>query len=241
MPTPTTATNQFIDLIKAINSLGNYGVVTLIVSLLTLIAVAVLLMWVQRQVIQKLNEAAAANSARVETFGAIEKGMRDYVEVIKATNDELRKDLERLKQKQEGLKQSLTDTITKGLTDLQSRLETASVRGILEQVPTAFRHDVEKELGEATDRAITDFLHRLRTDAIIAGELDPLRDEMKQVVPQIKSRLEQELGPMLEEMRRNVETELKREFEQQLVGAGVHPSVFADHLAERIALRLHHL
>lgn len=70
---------------------------------------------------------------------------------VKVANDDMRAELNRLRDQQKGLKDSINNTITEGLQDIRDRLSQTSIKEIIAQVPDSFREELAVEF-EATLR-----------------------------------------------------------------------------------------
>jgi hypothetical protein len=80
-------------------------------------------------------EPILVDSGNIKSRELVQKGLETQHSVVIATNQELRGELQRIKQSQDALKQSVKDMIDAGLEDIKSRLGQISVTEILGEVP----------------------------------------------------------------------------------------------------------
>jgi hypothetical protein len=173
-------TKEALDILKDLHSSGQTGLAVMIVALLVIVASVAWVAWAQRQVMKKFDlniktieaqiKAAdasirAADSSRQESRAeqaTAHKLVMDQFNTVLKTNKELRTEISRIEQKQEGLKDSIKNTITIGLEDIRQRLVAIKVTDLIEQIPDKFRNDLETELMSASERLTKSLIEKLR-------------------------------------------------------------------------------
>ena len=172
--------DEIIQILKALQSSGQTGILILIVVLLVVIAASVWMIWQQKRAItlfkesqgiidQKLKSVESniksADSLREESRKSQEfsqKTITDRIDSLVKINDELRKEVDRLDKKQVEFQKSVKDAITIGIADLKERINHTSVNELLESIPREFRNDMEQEIIGASERVVNHFIIKLR-------------------------------------------------------------------------------
>jgi hypothetical protein len=171
--------NELAATVAALRAAGETGFWVLVVVLLVFIGIGIAALIYQRIIINKFQTAAKtteelisglntnikvieANIKSVETsMKERELGIKERDEfrnvltqqfsTVKVANDDMRAELNRLRDQQKGLKDSINNTITEGLQDIRDRLSQTSIKEIIAQVPDSFREELAVEF-EATLR-----------------------------------------------------------------------------------------
>lgn len=146
--------SELLHTLEAIRASGQTGIYLLVIAIAAIATIAVVLVVLQRQFMQTIDHQLKAqeqvNKAQKDLFDT-QKGLFD---VFKTANDELRNELKRVQERQDGLRDSLKNTITAGLKDIQSRLAEITFKELVEEVPASFRQDLERTLNEAGDQLL---------------------------------------------------------------------------------------
>src|SRR5262249_13903178 len=88
--------------------------------------------------------------------------LKDQLDAVLKVNDGLRVDLVRVKQKQDGIRDTVKESISVGLQEIREQLYEISVKEIVDHVPHKFREDLEAELSAAAERIMNDLISKLR-------------------------------------------------------------------------------
>jgi len=161
-----------IQFLRDLLSSGQLGVI--IIGLIIIIGGALWVVWIQRQMMARFDihmkavelNMKAADSAREASKAAqdeFKEGMQKHLDIVIKTNDELRKELERLQSNQTKFESEIKTAISIGLDELKVSLSRTTVSEIVGKVPEQFKQDLEKEINQAADRAFRDVMQRLKT------------------------------------------------------------------------------
>lgn len=163
---------ELINMLKELRAAGQTGMVILIVGLIIIILSTLWMIWLQRQSINRFEfllksvdtQIKAADSIRAESRASQEISMtilKDQLDAVIKTNEELRKEIERIDAKQEGLKESVKAAISTGLEEVKDRLNKITVTEFLNEIPEKFRSDLEAEIVTASERIMRDFIKNI--------------------------------------------------------------------------------
>jgi hypothetical protein len=128
-PSPSV-TNETLSLLRSLKDSGRTGTYILAVALIVVVGTAAWMIFLQRQSLTKFAQLSQAQDSQLKVIETtirsqefVQRGLETQHSVVKATNEELRAELQRIKQSQDALKQSVKDTIDAGLDDITKRLE----------------------------------------------------------------------------------------------------------------------
>jgi hypothetical protein len=253
-------------LLRELLASGQFGII--IIALIIVIGAAVLAIYLQRQTLSQikslLNAAnlnmQAADRVRAETKAAQDEQRERWqsqYDVVRNTNEELRKELERLSKElerirsdQQKLEDNVKESIRLGFNQMKSYVNQRTVREIIEQVPESFRADLIKETERAVE-AGSDLLNQRLNDAYrtMTDELERIKENIKTeslelikqgiieraVLQEITEKTSESMLPLL---RANIEKTLESKLElPPYFGTDSHPR-FVDYLAHKIAFEL---
>jgi hypothetical protein len=132
----------------------------------------------------------AADAVRLESREAQESSAKDItgrVETIATINDELRKELERIKNSQnmlvdtqrgliashKQLKEDIKTYITLGLDDIKERMSTVTVTQLIEQLPPVMKAEIDstmKDMYDSVAKTATERFQTISTDSVVRSE-----------------------------------------------------------------------
>ena len=166
-------TQEIAKILKELYTTGQFASFFLISSLILIVLITIWIIWFQRQIIKKLNLLSNSNNQRIKTVEALMKAtsesqkmahssMKDQFDIVVRTNDELRKEIGRVDEKQEDFEKKVKESISIGFRDVKARLNQISVSELLNEIPEKFRKDLEKEINTTSERVIQHLTHRLK-------------------------------------------------------------------------------
>jgi len=158
--------DNLIQFLRDLLASGQAGFV--IIILLILIGIGMFIIWSQRQSLMRIElNMKAADTARQQLQNTIEK----QYEIVVKTNDELRKELERYKSDQVKFESDVRKALTIGFDELKTSLTDITISDIVGQIPEKLRDELELEISQAAERAITNLTKRLKESETIKKEL----------------------------------------------------------------------
>ena len=265
-PAKSLMSDEAIRILQELHKSGQTGIIIIIIALGIATALSIWIILQQRRAIglmkdtslavdQKLKSAESnmksADSLREESRKSQEISQRiitDRIDSLVNINDELRKEIQRLEQKQTSFEESVKKAIEVGIEDIKNRVNHATVSEILEAVPKQFRSDLEKEIIGTSERVVNHFVTKLRDapDTLIDQEslTQIIRHSLDRVVPECIHRwMSLPADPRLrEEIEYHIRKGATPEYIWERYGKHyMYPFIsdeFIDHLADRIARRL---
>jgi len=181
----------------------------------------------------------AADAVRLESREAQESRAKDItgrVETIATINDELRKELERIKNSQnmladtqrgliashKQLKEDIKTYITLGLDDIKERMSTVTVTQLIEQLPPVMKSEIDstmKDMYDSVAKTAAERFQTISTDSVAQSEFINKLEE--RIISRVYNTAYRSVNNLLDNVRYNLGNE-----------------AFLDALADRIALRL---
>jgi low affinity Fe/Cu permease len=171
---------EYADLLHELRAMGQIGAIVLII-LLSLVVIACLwMLFLQKRFINLTSEAQkfidgkmrAADMLREEDRRNQEVSINDVrsrIDSLAKINDELRKEIDRLAKQQKGLadsqaafRQSVKDSITLGLDDINERLTSVTLTEIADQIPPNFKAELQRNLIDVSKQVAADTIARLK-------------------------------------------------------------------------------
>lgn len=133
--------------------------------------------------------------------------LNQQLSAVKLANDDMRAEPGRLREQQNGLKDSLSKTITEGLQDIRDRLAQTSVKEIIAQVPDSFRTELAVEFETALKLSIEHLAEQLNDHDALERLFERLwrdvsnrysSDEFAQsIASKVQALLQNAVGPSL--------------------------------------------
>lgn len=151
-------------------------------------------MLLQRQTIKQINQISGESDKRFDEIEVLRKAaadfrdesleaqkagqslLKDQLETVLKVNEGFRKDLDRVIDKQDSLRDNIKSSIDIGLQEIREKLYEVSVKEIVSEIPSSFRSDLEKELSEASERIVRRMLSRLKNSPSELVEVDAVRE-----------------------------------------------------------------
>ncbi len=98
---------------------------------------------------------------------------------MKSMNQELREEMKRIKDDQLKFEQNVKKSIDIGLDEVKSKLKEITISELLEEIPSTFRENTEKELTEASENIIRLIIDKMKK---APDEFSDLRESIKEIL-----------------------------------------------------------
>jgi len=173
-------TEEVAKILRELHSTGQNGIFIIVIISLAVIAAAIWLIWLQRQMIKKLNLLSKESDQRIKEVEATIKAadstrnesresqkisqglLKDQLDTVLKVNEGFRQDIQRLNQKQDDLRENVRKSIDIGLKEIREKLYEISVKEIVSEIPASFRQDLESELTESSERILHNMIQKFK-------------------------------------------------------------------------------
>jgi hypothetical protein len=142
-----------------------FGII--IIILIIIIFVLLFVLWQQKRFQDQIElKMKAADNAREQGFQT-QKEIRESLgmqhEIISKTNEDLRAELERIRNDQDKFEKDVKRALSAGILEIKNSLSETTIQEILEELPENFKEDLENRLMQVTEKALANVDEQLRS------------------------------------------------------------------------------
>jgi hypothetical protein len=157
--------SEVVSTLEAVKNYGQPGFWILLVSILIVLVLVIAAVVYQRIVIARFQASSKATQDHLKalevTLKEREVGVKEREELretfttqfslVTATNENLSSEVQRLRQQQQGLEDSVHQAITLGLKEIENRLLQTTFDEMVSKIPENFKSELQKMVENTTD------------------------------------------------------------------------------------------